>query len=60
MASAGAKFQKVMREFESGNLSSSDGEKVKDKKQALAIAFSEARKISPNFGKKSALTGHGK
>lgn len=35
----------VMREYESGKLYSGSGEKVTDRKQALAIAHSEARKI---------------
>lgn len=33
------KFEKVMREFKEGTLSSSSGGKVKDRKQAIAIAF---------------------
>lgn len=49
------KFEHVLREFEEGKLRSSTGQKVTSRKQALAIAFSEARKIDPNFGKKSAL-----
>ena len=31
-----------MEEFANGTLTSSDGKKVTDKKQALAIAYSEA------------------
>lgn len=38
------KIVAVMREFERGTLHSSDGKKVKSRAQALAIAFSEARK----------------
>lgn len=40
------KMKKVMGEFKSGGLhsGSSKGPKVKNKKQALAIALSEARK----------------
>lgn len=34
----------VMKEFNRGTLHSGSGEKVKNKKQALAIALSEARK----------------
>ena len=37
-----AKIKKVMEEFANGTLTSSDGKKVTDKKQALAIAYSEA------------------
>ena len=37
-----AKIKKVMEEFANGKLTSSDGKKVTDKKQALAIAYSEA------------------
>lgn len=41
-----SKVEKVMREFESGELHSGSkkGPKVKSRKQALAIALSEARK----------------
>lgn len=60
MASAAEKFHYVMNEFTEGRLKSSTGEKVKSKKQALVIAYSEARKHDPNYGKKSSLTKHGK
>lgn len=36
------KFETVMREFYRGTLYSSSGKKVTDKKQALAIAYSES------------------
>ena len=36
------KVHKVMSEYKSGKLKSSSGDKVKDRKQALAIAMSEA------------------
>lgn len=36
------KFDKVMGEFAKGKLKSGSGEKVKDRKQALAIAYSES------------------
>lgn len=39
-----SKFAKVMREFKAGTLKSSSGDPVTDKRQALAIAFSESRK----------------
>lgn len=43
---APAKIEKVMHEFKENELHSGSkkGPKVKNKKQALAIAFSEARK----------------
>ena len=37
------KIEKVMKEFKEGELKSSSGAKVKDRKQAVAIALSEAR-----------------
>lgn len=37
-----AKVRKVIREFEAGTLKSSSGEPVKSRKQAIAIAMSEA------------------
>lgn len=40
------KIRKVMREFAAGRLKSSDGKVVTDRKQALAIALSEARRHS--------------
>jgi len=36
------KVKKVMREYKSGKLKSSSGEKVTSRKQAVAIAMSEA------------------
>jgi len=38
------KFSRVMGEYAKGKLRSSSGQKVTDKDQALAIAFSEARR----------------
>lgn len=38
------KISKVMREYKSGKLKSSSGSKVKGRRQALAIALSEAGK----------------
>ena len=38
------KVEKVMREYKKGNLKSSSGNKVKSRKQAIAIALSESRK----------------
>ena len=37
------KVGKVMHEFKEGKLKSSSGEKVTDRKQAIAIGISEAR-----------------
>lgn len=36
------KVEKVMREYKAGKLKSSSGQKVTNKKQAVAIAMSEA------------------
>jgi hypothetical protein len=38
------KIKTVMKEFSRGTLNSGSGAKVTDKKQALAIGYSEARK----------------
>jgi len=38
------KIHKVMKEFKEGELRSSNGKPVKKRKQAVAIALSEARK----------------
>lgn len=45
------KFERVMHEFAQHKLKSRD-KPVTDKRQALAIAFSEARKVNPNYGVK--------
>lgn len=42
------KVSKVMKEYKKGKLKSSSGKKVKNKKQAIAIALSEARQASPS------------
>ena len=39
------KVSKVMREYKSGELKSSSGQKVTDQKQAVAIAMSEAKRM---------------
>lgn len=39
------KVEKVMREFKGGKLKSSSGGKVVNRKQAVAIALSEARQV---------------
>lgn len=38
------KVHKVMKEFKEGDLKSGSGAKVKNRKQAVAIALSEAKK----------------
>ena len=42
-----------MKEYKDKALKLSSGKTVKSIKQALAIAFSEARKITPSFSKKA-------
>ena len=42
------KIKTVMNEYAKGALKSSSGKKVNDQKQALAIAYSEARKLYGN------------
>lgn len=37
------KIEKVMHEYKAGTLKSGSGQKVKNRKQAIAIALSEAR-----------------
>ena len=44
------KMHKVMREFKQGTLKSGGGGRVKKRKQAVAIAASEARKGRSNNG----------
>jgi len=43
MATGKKKISKVMHEYKEGSLKSSSGKPVKSKKQAVAIALSEAR-----------------
>jgi hypothetical protein len=40
------KIQKVMEEFKSGTLRSSSGGKVKNRRQAIAIALSEQKRYN--------------
>jgi len=40
------KVKKVMREYKTGKLKSSSGDKVTSQKQAVAIAMSEARQVA--------------
>ena len=44
------KFNIVMKEYADGKLKSASGDKVTNRKQALAIAYSEARQVDPNYG----------
>lgn len=48
------KIEKVMGEFKNGDLKSSSGANVKDRKQAVAIALSEAREAGAKIPKKKA------
>jgi len=46
------KIHKVMKEHKEGTLKSGSGQKVKSRKQAVAIALSEARKSGAKIPKK--------
>lgn len=48
------KIRKVMEEHKEGALKSGSGKKVKSRKQAVAIALSEARKSGAKIPKKAA------
>jgi hypothetical protein len=49
---AKSKVHKVMKEHKEGSLRSGSGKKVKSRKQAVAIALSEARKSGAKIPKK--------
>jgi hypothetical protein len=49
-----AKVETVMGEYKRGKLKSSSGEKVTDRKQAVAIALSEAREAGADIPEKPA------
>ena len=49
-----AKVEKVMHEFKEGTLKSGSGQKVTNRKQAVAVALSEARQSGAWIPKKSA------
>lgn len=51
-----SKVAKVMREKKHGTLKSGSGHKVKSRKQAVAIALSEARKSGAKIPKKKSST----
>jgi len=46
------KIHKVMKEYKEGELASSSGRKVTSRKQAVAIALSEARESGAKIPKK--------
>jgi hypothetical protein len=46
------KIEKVMGEYKQGSLKSSSGSKVKSRKQAVAIALSEARSAGAKIPRK--------
>lgn len=46
------KISKVMREYKQGSLRSSSGAKVRKRKQAVAIALSEAREAGARIPRK--------
>jgi len=48
------KVEKVMHEFKEGTLKSGSGQKVTSRKQAVAVALSEARQSGVRIPKKSA------
>ncbi len=48
------KVEKVMHEFKEGSLKSGSGRKVTSRKQAVAVALSEARKSGAKMPKKKA------
>lgn len=50
------KVEKVMHEYKEGDLKSGSGDKVKSRKQAIAIALSEARDAGANIPKKKKST----
>ena len=50
------KVAKVMREYKGGKLKSGSGAKVKSRKQAIAIALSEAGKKGASGSRRQTLT----
>jgi hypothetical protein len=46
------KVEKAMHEFKRGNLKSGSGQKVRSRKQAVAIGLSEAREAGAKVPKK--------
>ena len=54
------KVKKVMGEYKRGSLRSSSGRKVRKRKQAVAIALSEARRSGADIPKKGKKKGRKK
>jgi hypothetical protein len=54
-----SKVGKVMKEYKQGQLKSGSGKKVSSRKQAVAIALSEARHSGAKIPKKKAAGSHG-
>lgn len=54
------KIHKVMKEHKQGKLKSSSGAKVKSRKQAVAIALSEARRSGARIPKKKGKSSKSK
>ena len=50
------KIHKVMHEFKEGSLKSGSGKKIKSRKQAVAVALSEARQAGARIPKKKSST----
>ena len=50
-----SKVRKVMHEFKEGSLKSGSGKKVTNRKQAVAVALSEARKAGARIPEKSSV-----
>ena len=57
---AAEKISKVMGEYKSGKLKSGSGGKVKNPKQAMAIAMSESGRSLPMRGQRTAKNAKGK
>ena len=57
---AAQKISKVMGEYKSGKLKSGSGAKVKNPKQAMAIAMSESGRSLPMRGQRTAKNAKGK
>jgi hypothetical protein len=57
---AGKKVEKVMREKKKGTLRSGSGKKVTNRKQAIAIGLSEARKSGSKVPKKKSSSSKSK
>ena len=49
-----AKVEKVMHEYKEGTLKSGSGQKISSRKQAVAVALSEARKAGARIPRKKA------